>query len=167
MSQLPLFDDGSGALFSDCGKYRYLLWRDWTPAGKQQRTINFLMLNPSIANKERNDQTVERCQRRSVALGFTRIVVTNLFAWVSTDRSVLSGLDDPVGPENDQHIITQARAADLVVCAWGADGRIGQRSEHVRRLLSDVTLHALTVTAHGEPGHPLYLPYALRPIAYP
>ena len=43
MAQPDLFTD-RGAVFSDCGRYRTLLWRRWDPS---VRPANFLLLNPS------------------------------------------------------------------------------------------------------------------------
>ena len=52
----------SGAVFSDCQRYRYRLWRTWDSSKKP---LVMVMLNPSIADAEQNDPTVERCQRRA------------------------------------------------------------------------------------------------------
>lgn len=154
-------NENSSAHFSKCRKYRYRLVRDWSDG--KTRTLNYLMLNPSVANEVQSDSTVTRCLKRAQQLGFNRVVVTNLFAYVSTDRSVLKTLDDPVGPLNDRWIAQEARQADLVICAWGNEGLIGNRSDRVRELLQGVPLHALVMTNQGEPGHPLYLSYDRKP----
>ncbi len=41
-----LFPNLSGATFSPCKKYRYLLWRAWEP---EARSVLFLLLNPKTA----------------------------------------------------------------------------------------------------------------------
>ncbi len=59
--------DGSGsAIFSDCGRYRFLLSRRLEGAllEEQVRWLNMLMLNPSKATHERSDPTVTRQGRR-------------------------------------------------------------------------------------------------------
>ena len=152
----------SGARMSACGKYRYELWRDWA-AG---RRCNFIMLNPSTADEVENDPTVERCQRRAQQWGYDRLVVTNLFALRSTDPSALLSAEDPTAAgENDLAILEAALASSLVVCAWGNHGHILARSAQVRLMLTeaDVVLHYLKLGKTGEPCHPLYLPYSLKP----
>lgn len=148
-----------GAAFSPDRLYRYRLWRTWGDASP----INFLMLNPSTADEINNDPTVERCERRARAYGAGGLIVTNIFAYRSTDPTVLASLADPVGPENDTHILEAARDASMVICAWGQDGRVRGRQDAVLRLLKSFTLHALRVSDAGFPCHPLYLSYALRP----
>ena len=61
-------DAPSTAVYSDCERYRYSLSRVWDAAGKH---VCFVMLNPSTATEVQNDPTVERCERRARALGFT------------------------------------------------------------------------------------------------
>ena len=56
----------STAIYSDCERYRYALTRVWDDTGKRAL---FVMLNPSTATEIQNDPTVERCERRSRALG--------------------------------------------------------------------------------------------------
>src|SRR6185436_19289757 len=82
----------SKATFSDCKRYRYRLLRrwaygpNWTPA-YAPRTIAFCMLNPSTADEQRNDPTVERCEVRARTWGYDALIVVNLFAYRSTDPS--------------------------------------------------------------------------------
>lgn len=152
-----------GATFSPCRQYRYLLWREL--AADIRRTALFLMLNPSKAGALIDDPTVGRCFGFTRAWGYDRFDVANLFAWSATDRSELRRVPEPVGPENDAYILRAAATADLIVCAWGADGALHGRSAHVRTMLvsAGYTLHCLTRTKGGEPGHPLYLRGDLTP----
>jgi hypothetical protein len=153
------------ATFSECMTYRYHLWRALDPGGVG--TCLFVMLNPSTADHVKNDPTVERCQRRAAAWGYARLEVCNIFALRSTDPAALYRHPDPVGPENDAYIRAAALGASLVVCAWGGHGsRLGRRSEAVLALLKGVGAApcALRLTKSGEPCHPLYLPYSLRPV---
>ena len=46
----------SGAVFSDCQRYRYRLWRTWDSSKKP---LVMVMLNPSIADADQNDPTFE------------------------------------------------------------------------------------------------------------
>jgi hypothetical protein len=163
--QASLFPSGldSGAVISDCGVYRYKLWRTWNP---DLPTCNFLMLNPSRADAVDNDPTATRCIGYSKAWGYGGLLITNIFALRSTDPAALKSAADPVGPDNDRHVVEVARSSSLVVAAWGAHPGIEGRVRAVRRMLADagVTLHCLALTKGGHPGHPLFLRGGLVPI---
>ena len=155
----------SGAAMSTCKRYRYSLWRDW----KDGDRCNFIMLNPSTADATLNDPTVERCQRRAHQWGYGGLVVSNLFALRSTDPKALLENEDPIGRgDNDLAILSAALASRLVVCAWGNHGSILDRSTKVRDMLvkARIPLYYLKLAKAGEPCHPLYLPYSLKPILW-
>ncbi|MCA0188097.1 MAG: DUF1643 domain-containing protein [Proteobacteria bacterium] len=156
----------SGAEFSRCRMYRYRLWRHWGPADSPPAM--FLMLNPSTADENANDPTVERCQRRAYDMGYAGLTVGNIFALRSTDPKGLyvPGLD-PVGPENNQAIIQMARSAGVVICAWGRHGNLNGRGATVLEMIraAGITPHCLKMNQDGTPQHPLYLSYDLRPKA--
>jgi hypothetical protein len=159
-----------GARYSPCGLYRYSLWREWEggPRDEQRGTILWIMLNPSRADHlGNNDPTIERCERRSVAWGFGRMEVVNLFALSSPYPKALFAADDPVGPLNDAGILESADRAGMILCAWGAHGALRGRAAAVRALLADRILHCLGTTKDGEPVHPLYLSYEKRPVPLP
>jgi hypothetical protein len=147
----------SGAAFSPCRKWRYLLWRRWDAA---RPVANFLMLNPSTADEVKLDPTCARARAYAEAWGYGALIVTNVFGWRSTDPKALQAVRDPVGKGNDDAILRAAKEADLVVCAWGNHG--SERSAPVRDLLRDIPLHVLKLTGTGQPGHPLYLKKTLR-----
>lgn len=118
---------------------------------------------PSKADAEKNDPTVERVQRRAERLGFGGLIVTNLFALRSTDPRGLRRTVDPVGPDNDAAILLAARTAQYTLCAWGNHGTHLGRAALVRRMLRndchERRLHVLNMTGAGETGHPLYVGY--------
>lgn len=163
---MNLFDD-RGAIFSDDGVYRYRLWRIWDAS---QPYLNCLMLNPSTADVEHNDPTVERCERRARRDGWGGLHVTNLFAYRATDPRAMLAAADPVGPDNDAHILQVAQGAGMVLCAWGAYGSHMAREYAVLRLLDayKIPLHVLGLTTAGgyHPRHPLYLPNGLEPFVW-
>lgn len=152
----------SGAIFSDCTKFRYRLWRKWDNGP----TVSFLMLNPSTADENRNDPTIERCHRRAVAMGFGALDVINIFSFRATDPKDLKKAKDPIGPDTNAVILQSARDADMTVCGWGSHGNHLGRDQEIRQLLKDNELaaHYLTLTSKGQPGHPLYIPYAKTPV---
>jgi len=154
----------SGADFSDCGAYRYRLWRRWGEGGK----VTFVMLNPSTADATRNDPTIERCHRRAVAMGFSALDVVNIFGYRATDPKDLKRATEPIGKDNDKAIITSLKDAEMTICAWGSHGDHLNRHEAIRRLLKDNNLaaHVLSLTTKGQPGHPLYLSYSKQPFPW-
>lgn len=158
----------TGAQFSECGLYRYHLWRRWD----EGKTVLWVMLNPSTADDIRNDPTVERCQRRAMASGtFGAVEVVNIFALRSTDPKGLrrdkdgNPVEDPIGPDNDYHIISAAARADVIICGWGNDGAYRDRGHQVAIMLAKAGFitHALRITKQRQPQHPLYVGYAVQP----
>lgn len=155
----------SGAVFSPCSLYRYRLWRIWD---EKKSPLVMVMCNPSKADEMQNDPTVERCQRRAMALGYGSLQVANIFALVSTDPAALYTNADPVGPENNQAILDAVKGAGMVLCAWGTHGQhIGRAIEVINLLRSaGVTPHCLGQNADSSPKHPLYVAYAALPQPY-
>jgi hypothetical protein len=160
-----------GAIFSPCRRYRYRLWRIW------DRTLPlavFVLINPSIANEIDPDPTVTRCARRMARRGYGGIIIVNLYAWVSTDPAGLVEAEDPIGPENDFHILDAARQAaeGAVICGWGTklpNAKHGvQRDIEVTRLLRSAGIKpmCLVLTKEGFPKHPLYVGYDVEPIPF-
>lgn len=162
-----MFSSG-GALFSADKKYRYTLYRDL--GGDRQ--VCFIMLNPSIADSEVNDPTVRRCMGYAKKWLFGRLVVVNLFAYVSTDPKVIKKYGEVItgDPGNISAIVRAAVSSSLVVAAWGATPlpNPGRPAYVARRIAAagGSALHCLRTTAAGHPSHPLYLPASLRPIPF-
>ncbi len=154
----------TGAVFSRCRRWRYLLWRRWDAA---RPAANFLMLNPSTADEFRLDPSCTRARRYAERWGYGALIVTNLFGWRATDPGEMKAACEPVGRANDAAILRAAREAAIVVCAWGNHGAHRERSARVLALLRDagIETHALRMNRAGEPAHPLYLPAALTPYA--
>lgn len=152
----------SGAIFSTCRRYRYALWRTWDT---KLPVCMFLMLNPSTADEDKNDPTISRCVKRSVLMGYGGLHVGNIFAWRSTDPKGLLKADDPVGPDNDRHILEAAGKAGVVICGYGTHGALNRRGEKVLGMLygAGVTPQALKINSDGSPGHPLYVGYDVKP----
>lgn len=158
---MPRANGPSGAAFSPCRRWRYLLWRRWTSGP----AANFVMLNPSTADEFELDPTCTRARNYAERWGFGALIVTNVFAWRATDPRELKAARDPVGPQNDRAILAAAREGALVVCAWGNHAVHRERAGEVVALLrgAGAPLHFLRLNGGGEPAHPLYLSGKLRP----
>lgn len=147
MPQTSYFDHG--ATFSPDRRYRYDLWRTWSPFGGQ---VTFVCLNPSTANEDTDDPTIRRCIGFARSWGYGGMHMRNLFALVSTDPRALEAAD-AIGPENNAYL---RKIGDHRVVAWGNEGvRVG-RSRQVQEILGYARCFGLTKI--GEPRHPLYLP---------
>ena len=150
----------STAVLSDCGTWRYRLDRSWTKGPK----VAFIMLNPSAADAEFDDPTIRRCRAFARDWGYGGLIVGNLFALRSTDPAVLARHPDPIGPDNDRHLVEITCEAEEIVCAWGIQGALANRDRAVTSLLNQFAyLKILRLTTAGFPGHPLYLPGCTRP----
>ncbi|QLB13932.1 hypothetical protein A6A11_07615 [Bisgaardia hudsonensis] len=146
-----------GAIFSECGNYRYLLWRIWDI---DKPNVMFIGLNPSTADETIDDNTITRCINFAKQAGFGGVYMVNLFAYRSTDKSVLYQMNDPIGHDNDKYINSVLDKVDKVVACWGNDGQYLDRSQHIYNLIPD--LYCLKVNKNGEPAHPLYLSSTLN-----
>ena len=155
----------SGATFSPCRRWRYLLWRRWDAS---KSVANFLMLNPSTADEVKLDPTCSRARDYAERWGYGALIVTNAFAFRNTDPNRMKAVKDPIGKDNDAAIVRAAKESAIVVCAWGNHGAFLDRSTEILRMMKakGIALHALRVNANGEPAHPLYLPGKLKPISY-
>jgi len=164
---MTLLPRSSGATISECGQYRYLLWRVWDDS---LPSVVFVMLNPSTADGQVDDPTVRRCVAFARDWGYGRLDVVNLFPLRATNPSVLRHHADPLGPAGlaDAAILDIARAAPMIVCAWGGQSMARKRADTVLRLMLGITglskrLHHIGLNQDGSPKHPLYIAASVRP----
>jgi hypothetical protein len=164
----------SGAMVSECGAYRYTLWRLWDAS---RPSAGWLMVNPSTADDMADDATVRRCVGFAKAWGLGGITVRNLFALRATDPRALLAHPDPVGPENDAVLFDAPGRPEVwndrvavVVAGWGSKpGALGRLiAARAEKVLSGMDglggrLSYLRLGADGQPSHPLMLPAALKP----
>lgn len=169
------------AILSDCGTYRYALWRDIPqplmtddqvadlPLDRPDpdSTVLFVMLNPSTADAALDDPTIRRCASFARDWGYARLAVANLYAFRATQPHELAQADDPIGPENDDWIATLCNEADCKIAAWGASVHAApERVQEVAFMLDHDTVFCLGLTAEGHPKHPLYVPADVAAIDY-
>ena len=143
--------------------YRYRLSRRW----QQGSTLAVVGLNPSTADRYRDDATTRRVTGLAKQLGHGGFVLVNLYGFRSTDPAGLLAKQDPVGPGNDAAIRTAAREADQILLAWGAAGeRVSGFAERVATVKSLLTGHRCFcqgLTKAGQPRHPLYNTAPVQP----
>ena len=159
----------SEAIYSPCRKYRYILHRRWEP-DRPDRSVMFLMLNPSTATEDVDDPTVRKCRHYAMRWGYNHLIVGNIMAYRVTDPILLRGIDDPIGPDNHQHLRDAIETYEpRLICAWGC---LPRRLVAVERTILDllrdleVRAEALRLNAAGSPGHPLYVAMDVEPVSY-
>jgi hypothetical protein len=143
----------SGAIFSECGKYRYSLWRRWGPGLK---TVAFICVNPSVANEQENDPTITRCINFAKAWGFDRLMVLNAFAFVKTKLGRMKLDRQHIGELNDEILLQHRNDGTVMVAAWGNHCPHWRAEEVVSLLARD--LMCLGQNKNGSPKHPLMQP---------
>lgn len=152
-------DERSGAVISDCGQFRYHLWRRWNP---DLPTMVWVMLNPSTADATADDPTIRRCIGFAKREGCGGISVRNVFALRATDPAELAKHPDPFGPENEAYLL-HARNVSLLtvmVLGWGAKLTDRRLREYYRRAEVCCVVnqpYCFGTTKAGDPRHPLYL----------
>jgi hypothetical protein len=146
------------AKISSCGRYRYYLFRK---VSESTRTLVFVMLNPSTADGSIDDATIRRIMAFALAWGYGNVMVVNLFAFRATLPADLKRADDPIGPENAEHILYAIQHAETVVCGWGSQKGFDRMEQEVINFAvfasaMNVPLYCLHVNQDGSPKHPLY-----------
>ena len=150
------------AVISPCEKYRYVLRRVWDSS---KPLLTYVLLNPSTADHVEDDATMTRCIKRSKLLGYGGMVVLNVFAYRTKDPALMKAQADPIGPENDQYLVTELQKADCVILGWGGDGNHLGRGAKVIEMLRNagVQIKCLALNGDGTPRHPLYIGYDVKP----
>ncbi|MBE9211238.1 DUF1643 domain-containing protein [Plectonema cf. radiosum LEGE 06105] len=149
------------------GNYRYILGRKWDEKKPQ---VTFVMLNPSTADANKNDNTLTKCVNFAKTWDYGSLEVVNLFAYRATDPNELCKVSDPIGSKNDNYIELATKHADLIIVAWGCGmyPKIQNRNKEVLSLISSSQqpLYCLGLTKDGHPCHPRPLGYSTQRILF-
>ncbi len=156
-------DDIRQTIFSADRLYRYTLYRSWDMFNPS--FLQSVGLNPSTADETRDDATIRRLIGFAKAWGYGGLVMTNLFAYRSTDPEALYEVVDPVGIENTHYLRLVAAEAAAILVAWGCHGRYLNRDRLVMQALGKPLL-CLGRTRTLEPRHPLYTRKDTQPVPY-
>ncbi len=150
------------AVISECGKYRYSLDRDVAETGA---VFAYFGVNCSTADASIDDQTVIKWIGFTKRNGGRRFIVGNPFAFRSTDVKNLATCPDPVGPDNQRHILEIIAAADVIVPCWGSRAKVPEKLrphfDALKMLIfaSGKPVKIFGLTKSGDPKHPLMLGY--------
>lgn len=162
-------DTLTGATFSECRRYRLVLWRRWMDCPVSEM-VAFCGVNPSRATEQVNDNTVRRCIRFAKDWGFGGYIMLNLFAWRETDPDIMRKVPEPIGDDNDAAILWVARNCGKFIASWGGDGNHLDRDLAVLDLLktAGIDLYNIGMTTpkpptRPQPRHPLFVRAATQP----
>lgn len=150
-----------GATFSECGRYRQALTRDWTPEGAAPRAVLFVGMNPSVAAADVSDPTCHRELMFARDWGFTRYLKGNVLDWRATLPKDIPA--DPAlacSPANIRALVDMAHEAELIVLAYGKlHKRFQPVVQEVLRAMEATgkPLQCLGLNKDGSAKHPLYL----------
>lgn len=153
----------SSATISLCNRYRYELTREWD---KALPPMLLIMLNPSTADSNVNDPTITRCIERAKMFDCGSLMVGNLGAGRATKIKDWKVMEDPVGPENIQHLTTMLsdckKRKGILVVGWGLHGAFRGLDKRMNKLIRATGCHpyCLGTTDDGQPRHPLYVGYS-------
>jgi len=144
-------NEQSGAEFSECGKYRYVLWRIWND---DLPKIMFIGLNPSTANATMDDPTIRRVKRFAKDWGYGGVYMCNLFAYVSPNPKDLMLCGDAIG-DNDKWLNEVSKRCKDILFAWGSFSEAYNRSRNFITMFPNAL--CLGKNGNGTPKHPLYI----------
>lgn len=150
------------AVISNCGDYRYALWRIWD---SKLPKVMFIMLNPSTADANEDDPTIRRCINFARAWGYGGLYVGNIYAYRATNPKDLAFNGYLIGEHNSKSLLYMAEKCDKIICAWGNNINRLENPIHILKSMGiGDKLHYLRLAKTGQPCHPLYLPSDLVPI---
>ena len=151
---------GKGAIFSECRKYRYVLWRTWRGGSR----VVFIGLNPSTADETHDDPTIRRCIGYAKEWGVGGICMLNIFAFRAANPKDIRLVEDPIG-DNEYYLkaFCNMFSSNVIAC-WGIWGSHCNRGKQVIEMLGRENLSCLGLTKGGQPKHPLYLKRDIKPI---
>ncbi len=127
------------ANFSQDLRYRYRLEITLQNAPASGKTACVVMMNPSYANEEVADKSVQFMEKVVFQkhlpefAGVKKLIVVNQFAFIQTNA--FEGLEHEIGPENDAAIKWAIKKSDIIILGWGVANRFEARKNFVLGLL--------------------------------
>jgi hypothetical protein len=155
---------------SECGKFRQMLSRDWTPKGNTPRSILWLGMNPSTALADVSDSTVTREYLYSRDWGYTRYLKGNVLDYRATKpKDIPHNLNEARSEENLRLILEMAAESEMVLMGYGKlhkrySGIVEETVSALRA--TGLPIMCLAKNLDGSAKHPLYLRKDLLPIPF-
>jgi len=150
-----IFDTGKGADFSECGKYRYRLWRIWD---KSLPLVMCIGLNPSNANADKDDPTILNLRKMLALLGYGGFYMMNCYAFITSKPKLLQ--HNPMSDEWNNNLLTvTAWQCKDVIFAWGAFKVIQETGRDKELIEMFPNAKCFGINNNGTPFHPLAMMY--------
>lgn len=142
--------------FDESGKHRFKLTCSWMEG--LPRCL-FIMLNPSIADLEVCDRTLDKCIKIAKNNGYGSISVVNLFSYRTSKPEKLLAVEERNHSANLETVKKSIDEAKLIIAAWGEQGVWFNGCYPVFKYIEETEkkLYCLDENRYGWPRHPLYM----------
>lgn len=159
----------NGAIFDEADEdvpRRCLLWRTWDIT---KPLVLFVLLYPGTADGDVDDANVKRCLSYARLWNFGGLELVSLYSVQVEHAAGLFTFKDPIGLDNDRHVVEAAQRAPYVVCAWGASAGSKRVEEVLRKIqgrASEAKLHHLGLDTKNQPQHLMRAATLQQPIPW-
>lgn len=144
------------AEFDDTGAHRLKLVCSWA---EDLPRVLYIMLNPSVADLENCDPTLDKCIKIAQHNGYGSIAVVNLFSYRTPKPENLLAVQERNHPRNLEIVKAAIDEADRIVAAWGERGVWFNGCYPVLKYVEEAgkELYCLGENKYGWPRHPLFM----------
>ena len=151
----------SGAIFSQCRKYRYVLWRIWDDLKPK---LLFIGLNPSTGNELEDDPTIRRIKKFANNWGYGGVYLMNLYAYITPNPKDLFKQTD-LQKDNFKHMLHYSKLSNNILLAYG-NFKLpnSQPIDIIKYYMKHKNIFILGTNKNGTPKHPLYISGNTQPI---
>ncbi|MDE3320402.1 DUF1643 domain-containing protein [Acinetobacter baumannii] len=151
------------AIFSDCQKHRFRLERQLEG---NKVVVAVFGVNPSTADSVNNDSTVKKWIVFANKLEARKLIVGNMFSYISPYVKDLATCGEVTNIENEKHLEDIIRDADVLIACWGARSKVraalrpyfDQLMDKLKN--SNKPVYCFGYTKYGDPRHVGRIPYS-------
>ena len=142
--------------FDESGKHRFKLTCRWNEV--LPRCL-YIMLNPSTADLEVCDRTLDKCIKIAKNNGCGSIVVVNLFSYRTSKPEDLLEVERRSHPANIQTVKASIDETEMIIAAWGEQGVWFNGCYPILKYIEETRreLYCLGENRYGWPRHPLFM----------
>jgi len=157
----------TSAIFSKCGLFRYILSAE-SKISNGKKTVCAIMQNPSDANAEFADKSVQFLERLIFEKEYEeftnvkKLIIVNQFAYIQTNDFI--GAEKYIGHENEKYISDAINESDIVLIAWGSSNPYEERKQAINSIIAKYSEKILLQTKI-HPSRGTYVDF-VRPYKY-
>lgn len=126
------------------------------------KTALVIMKNPSKADKNNSDQTVNTVLEVMYKSGYGKCYIMNLIPYYATDSAEIAEKAEEIDEVyflNDQHLKSRIDNATRIFVAWGGNSSFNidfynSRIQKIKSLLEGKTVYCYKKNQNGAPIHP-------------